>query len=339
MKPQKFEYHAPTTIAAAAQLLADPSKDNVILSGGQSLMPILNLRLANPTDVIDIGRIDGLATITPSDDFLTVGAMATHRQMLTSELVSEQAPLAQAAAGYIGYQAIRNRGTIGGSIAHADPAAEWPVVLLALDGDVALTSCSASCAGATSSSATSGGGASATDAPAIDAPVTEERVVKSDDFFEALFATAKRPDELITSVRLATRFAKNWGFAEFQRRTGDFAVVMVAVACVVKDNVVQEARVSLGGVADRPIRCPAAEAVLLGSPAQPMTSGSASQATALADTVLAAAEAARDSVSPPSDLHGSAEFRQRLIFAESQRAIAQALGTQVPARERQGASA
>lgn len=281
MKPPKFNYHAPATMQQAVELLAEVGDDAVVLSGGQSLIPMLNLRLANPTDVIDLGAIDGLDEVKISDDGLDVGAMVTHRRMETDPIVGEVLPLAQAAAGYIGFRAIRNRGTLGGSIAHADPAAEWPAVLLALDGEVHLAS------------------------------LTGTRTLRGEDFFESLFTTAKRPDELITSVQLSGRFSESWGFSEFQRRTGDFAVVAVAVGCVVEDGVVTEARVSLAGVSERPVRCAEAEAALMAGSSTPAND---------------AAVATRDAFEPVADSHGSSAFHKRLVFAETQRAVAQALG-------------
>lgn len=281
MKPPKFEYHAPGTLREALELLSEVGDDAVVLSGGQSLIPMLNLRLANPTHVIDLGGIDGLSEIEVHDDGLKVGAMTTHRQMETDPVVAKELPLAQAAARYIGYRSIRNRGTLGGSIAHADPAAEWPAIVLALDGVVHLAS------------------------------VSESRTVLGTDFFKSLFTTTKRPDELITSVQFSGRYSDAWGFAEFQRRSGDFATVAVAVACVIENGCVTDARISLAGVAERPVRCTEAEAALVAGSDTP---------------IYDAASAARDAVDPVSDSHGTSEFRKRLVFAETQRAVAQALG-------------
>lgn len=282
MKPPKFNYYAPRTVQEAVELLAGADDDAVLLTGGQSLVPMLNFRLARPSDVIDLGKIEGLANLTVRDGCVEVGAMVTHHRMEADPIIAEMLPLARAAAGYIGYRAIRNRGTIGGSIAHADPAAEWPTVLLALDGEVRLESVSGS------------------------------RTVRSDDFFESIFTTVRRPDELVTSLRMSSRFARNWGFSEFQRRTGDFAAVAVAVACVINDGVVAEARIALAGVAERPVRCPAAESALVDGET---------------DLAHAAAFAAADAFNPAGDSHGSGEYRKRLIFAETQRAVSQALET------------
>lgn len=282
MKPPKFSYHAPSTLKEALSLLSDLGDSAVVLSGGQSLIPMLNLRLANPSDVIDLGSIDGLTDISLVEGFAEVGAMVTHSRMETDPLISQLVPLAKKAASYIGYRAIRNRGTLCGSVAHADPAAEWPAVILALDGQVELSSAEGT------------------------------RSVAGEDFFESMFTTAKRPDELISAVRLSTRFVDNWGFSEFQRRTGDFAAVAVAVACVREHGSLVEARISIAGVAEKPVRCPEAEEALM--------NGSTTSA-------LDAAESARDAFDPLDDAHGSTAYRKRLVFAETQRAVTQALGT------------
>ena len=280
MKPPRFAYHAPETLPELLETLSTTGDEAVVLAGGQSLLPMLNLRLAAPSHIIDLGRVPGLDSVDSPNGSVEVGAMVTHRRMETEPVVAASAPLAQHAARFVGYRAIRNRGTVGGSVAHADPAAEWPIVLLALDGDVGLAS------------------------------VRGRRRVAAEDFFESVYTTAKRPDEVVTSLSFSARFARSWGFSEFQRRSGDFATVAVAVACAVEAGEVAEARVAIAGVADRPVRCRAAEAAL--------TAGSR---TAASD----AAEAACDSIEPISDIHGSSSFRKRLIYAETLRAARQAL--------------
>jgi carbon-monoxide dehydrogenase medium subunit len=282
MKPWPFRYHAPTSIEAAVEALALAGDDGLVMSGGQSLMPMLNMRLARPSDVVDLRSVPDLCRVELRGDVVEIGAMVTHRAVETDPVVATHLPLAHCAAGWIGFRAIRNRGTVGGSIAHADPAAEWPAVLLALDGSVTLQS--------------TGG----------------VRNVPSDEFFVSIFTTAKRPDEIITGLSFATRFAEHWGFAEFQRRTGDFALVAAAVACRVSDAVVSEARVVVAGVGATPLRCSAAEAVLVG-------------AARTDDIVASAAAAARDEVDPIADAHASAEYRRRLVFTETARALSQAL--------------
>ena len=280
MKPPKFAYHAPQTLPELLETLSAAGDEAVLLAGGQSLLPMLNLRLAAPSHVIDLGRVPGLDSVDSPNGSVEVGAMVTHRRMETDPVVAASAPLAKHAAGFVGYRAIRNRGTVGGSVAHADPAAEWPIVLLALDGKVGLAS------------------------------VHGRRRVAAEDFFESVYTTAKRPDEVVTSLSFSARFARNWGFSEFQRRIGDFATVAAAVACVVESGEVAEARVAIAGVADRPVRCREAEAAL-----------AAGSRTAATD----AAEAACDSIEPISDIHGSSSFRKRLVYAETRRAAQQAL--------------
>ena len=280
MKPPRFAYHAPQSLREASETLHELGEDAVVLGGGQSLVPMLNLRLVNPGHVVDLGAVPGLDGVTASNGTLEVGAMTTHRRMERDPLVGQVAPLAQRAASHIGYPAIRNRGTIGGSLAHADPAAEWPIVVLALDGEIALTSSSG------------------------------RRAISGEDFFLSMFTTAKRPDEVLTSVRLSTRFARHWGFSEFQRRAGDFATVAVAVGCVIDSGRIREARVGIAGVAERPLRCPEAEQALVAEVREPERE---------------AAAAAREVVEPVSDCHGSAAFRKRLVFAETLRAATQAL--------------
>jgi len=286
MKPCPFRYHAPTSIEAATEALALAGDDGLVMSGGQSLMPMLNMRLARPSDVIDLGAVADLRRVEACDGMVDVGAMVTHSAAETDPLIATHLPLAHGAAGMIGFRAIRNRGTVGGSLAHADPAAEWPALLLALDGHVTVRS------------------------------ATAVRTIPSDEFFVSVFTTAKLPGEIITGLSFAARFAQHWGFAEFQRRTGDFAIVAVAVACQVSDSVVTEARVVLAGVGSTPVRCAGAEAVLLGG-------------AATAQTAAAAAAAARDEVDPTSDVHASADYRRRLVFSETHRAVSQALSSRV----------
>ena len=278
MKPPKFRYHAPSSLDEALDLLATYGDDAVVLSGGQSLIPMLNLRLARPAEVVDIARIDELGYVEAGECSVSVGALVTHRKMETDFEVARLLPMAREAAGLIGFRAIRNRGTVGGSVAHADPSAEWPAVLLALDGSVEMRSSSG------------------------------VRQVDASDFFRSVFTTVRRPDEIVSSVRFGSRFAGSWGFSEFQRRTGDFAVVVAAVACADSSDRSGETRVALAGVADRPVRCAEAEAAL-----------------ADASDPRAAAEAARDAFDPAGDAHGSTAYRKQLVYAQVLRAATQAL--------------
>ena len=278
MKPPEFRYHAPSSLDEVLDLLDAYGDEAVVLSGGQSLIPMLNLRLARPAEVVDISRVEGIGLIEAGERSVSVGALVTHRRMETAPEVARLLPMARAAAGFIGYRAIRNRGTVGGSVAHADPSAEWPVVLLALDGTVELQSKSGA------------------------------RQIGAGEFFKSVFTTARRPDEMVSAVHFSSRFASSWGFSEFQRRTGDFAVVVAAVACADDSDRLGEARVALAGVADRPVRRTEAEEALVaaGDPA-------------------VAADAARDAFDPAGDAHGSTAYRKQLVYAQVLRAATQAL--------------
>lgn len=233
MKPPAFRYHSPSSVEEALHTLVAAGDEALLLAGGQSLLPMLNLRLANPSDLIDLGNIPGLDEITVVDGNVVIGSMVTECRVAADVSVAELVPMARQAVAHIGFPAIRNRGTVGGSIAHADPAAEWPVLALALDGRITLRS------------------------------LEGTRDVAAEDFFVSLFTTSKRSDELVIAVTLSGRFAEHSGFSEFQRRTGDFATVASAVGCRLSGSDVVEARVALAGVADVPIRCNAAEASLL----------------------------------------------------------------------------
>lgn len=173
MKPPKFRYHAPSSLDEALDLLAAYGDEAVVLSGGQSLIPMLNLRLARPAEVIDITRIDGLGFVESGECWVSVGALVTHRRMEIDPEVARLLPMAREAAGLIGFRAIRNRGTVGGSVAHADPSAEWPAVLLALDGSVEMRSSSG------------------------------VRQVGAGDFFRSVFTTAAGPTRLSLPSGLA----------------------------------------------------------------------------------------------------------------------------------------
>jgi len=219
---------------AVAQLaeLGDEAK---VLAGGQSLVPLLNLRLAYPAFLVDINPIGELDFITNGSG-VRVGAVARHRDVERSELVARANPLLAAAVKLVGHAAIRNRGTIGGSVAHADPAAELPTVLVALDGEIE----------ARSSRGT--------------------RTIAAAEFFEGFLTTTLQPDELLTEVKFpALPAGSGWSIQEFSRRSGDFGVVTVAVTLTAgTDGRIGEARVAFGGVAGTAVRAPSAEAALAG---------------------------------------------------------------------------
>ncbi len=236
MKPAAFDYRAPESLDQALALLAAQPAAK-LLAGGQSLVPVLNFRLAAPPLLVDLRRIPGLARIAlEPDGALTVGAMARHRVFERDARVRASQPLAAAAVPHIGHVAIRNRGTIGGSLCHADPAAEWPAVALAC--------------GATMTIAGPGG----------------TRTVGAEDFFTGLFETAVGAGEILTAVRFPVWPARRrHGFVEVARRHGDFALVGVAAAVDLDElGDVAAARIAVFGAADAPVLAREAAHVLVG---------------------------------------------------------------------------
>lgn len=227
MKAKAFAYHKPLTVAAAVEMLQND--EAMPLAGGQSLMPMMNFRIAAPEALIDLNAIEGLAGITVAEGWLNIGAMTRYTALEASEDVATHAPLLARALPHIAHPAIRNRGTIGGSCALADPAAEMPALLLALGGELTLQ------------------GGSGT------------RRIAADGFFLGLFETARDEDELITAVHLPLAASgQRFGFHEITRRHGDYAMAGCAISAG------QVTRVALFGVADRALRVPGAEAALPG---------------------------------------------------------------------------
>ena len=227
MKPAPFVYVAPASLDEAVAALGEHGEDAKVLAGGQSLIPLLSLRLARPTALIDLNGVAELSSIS-ANGAVTIGAMTRHRAVERSSEVARLVPLLSAAVPYIGHAAIRTRGTIGGSLAHADPAAELPAVALALDATFEVRSTRGS------------------------------RVIAADDFFEGYFTTALTPDEVLTSVTFP-KAAPGTGVSvqEMARRHGDFAMV-AAVATVAPGDV----RIAMINVADRPVRAREAEAAM-----------------------------------------------------------------------------
>lgn len=285
MKPAPFVYYRPDNVEEAIALLAEHGDDAKLLAGGQSLVPMMNFRLAQPAALIDLGGIDALVG-TRANGAIEVGAMTRQNQVVEAPEIAAQAPLLVEALGWVGHVANRNRGTFGGSVAHADPAAELPAALLALEAEMIVRG------------------------PA------GERVVSAEDFFLFYLTTALAPDELLTGVRVPmapdpTRRVVS--FLEVARRRGDFALVGVAaVADLDTDARVERARIAVLGVAGRPLRILEAEALLVGE--------------RLSDIELARAVAARvcAELDPVSDHHGSAQYRKEVAGTLVARAIQQA---------------
>ena len=236
MKPPPFEYSVARSVEEAVDLLGEHGDEAKVLAGGQSLLPLLSLRLARPGVLVDINPVAELATVGDGSG-LELGAMVRHRAAERSTEVRAEAPLVAEALRLVGHAAIRSRGTVGGSLAHADPAAELPAVLLALDGEVVATSRRGS------------------------------RTVAAASLFEGFLTTALEPDELLTAVRFpAWPAGAGWSFQEFSRRSGDFGVV--GVACMLAldgGGRIGQARLAFSGVAGTPVRAGTAEAMLAGA--------------------------------------------------------------------------
>lgn len=236
MKPAPFRYFAPRELSEALELMTSFGPTQKVLAGGQSLVPLMNMRLARPEQLIDLNRIQGLTFIRDHDGYVCVGAMTRHAELERSGIVREALPLLSLAVPYIGHLAIRNRGTLGGTVSHADPSAEIPAVLVAHGGEVVVRS------------------------------VRGERIIPVEEFFVSFLTTSLLEDEVVTEVRFARMPERTgWGFAEVARRHGDFALVSVAVMLRLARGEVADIRIVVGSVADRPYRADDAESRLLGS--------------------------------------------------------------------------
>jgi carbon-monoxide dehydrogenase medium subunit len=231
VKPAPFAYKKARTLEEAVALLGEP--DARLLAGGQSLIASLNMRLSQPSLLIDINHIGGLDGIALKNNVVEIGALTRYVQAERNEIIARHAPLIARALPHIGHVAIRNRGTIGGSIAYADPAAELPACLLALGGEVVAT------------------GPSGT------------RLIAADDFFKGLFETALKPQEIVTAIRVpAARPTSRCGFAELARRHGDYAMVGLAASARAAGRGFTHVRLGYFGVGATPLRAKKAEAML-----------------------------------------------------------------------------
>ncbi len=282
MKPPPFEYHAPASTTEALDLLGQFGSDAKVLAGGQSLVPLLNLRLARPAHLIDINGLESeIGQVGTNNGGLAIGAMTRQRTAERSAVIAERCPLLAEALPLIGHIQIRNRGTIGGSLAHADPASELPAVAMVLGAELVARSKSRG-----------------------------ERVIKAADFFVSFLTTALEPDELLVEVRLpGWPTGAGWSYQEISRRHGDFA--MVGAACLVRlngDGTIGEARLSYTGAAPAPVRARDAEQSLAGQ--QP--SG---------DAFAEAAEQAAKVLDPVSDVHAPAAYRLHVAKVLTRRAL------------------
>lgn len=235
MKPPPFEYSAPTSVSDAVALLVEHAEEEPrVLAGGQSLVPLMNFRLAQPGFLVDLRRVQGLDTLRLEGDALVVGAMVRQATAERSPDVALAAPLLAEALGHVAHPPVRHSGTVVGSIAHADPAAELPTVALALDAEMTAVG-----------------------------PRGERRIPAA-DFFQGPFTTALEPDEILTEVRFPP-FPGGQAFVEFARTHGNFAVVGVAALVAVADGRIARAAVAASGVGPTPVRLTGAERALVGA--------------------------------------------------------------------------
>jgi len=249
MIPAEFEYLRPASVQNAVTMLADAGEDAKVLAGGQSLLPLLRLRLAYPDVLIDTGRIPELQEIRDDGDTLFIGAMATHDAVLHSALIHQEAPLIALATATVADPAVRHRGTFGGSLAHADPAADLPAVVLALDGVFIAASAARG-----------------------------EREIPASDFFVDYLTSALEPDELLTGIRIP-KLGPGWTahYEKFHRTAQAWAIVGVACAVRREDGVIQDSRVALTNMGSRPVRASRVERAIYGATATNSAFRSAAQ--------------------------------------------------------------
>ncbi len=278
MKPAAFDYLRPASVGEAVAHLAEHGGDAKILAGGQSLVPLLNFRMLRPSVLIDINRLTELDYVREDGAGLRIGSLTRHHTLERSPLVRERFPVLAEAMAHVAHLAIRNRGTIGGTLSHADPAAELPMIAVLLDAEIR----------------------------------TNSRSHSADRFFQGPLTTALNEDELMTEIALpALPPRTGWGFEEFARRHGDFAIAAVAATLTASGEKIVEARLAAMGIGETPLRLSAVEASLVGQGFTP----------ALA---AAAGEQARASVQPFDDLHASADYRRHLVAVLTERAVAAA---------------
>jgi carbon-monoxide dehydrogenase medium subunit len=285
VKSAPFVYHAPKTVDDAVAKLAEFGPlDGRVLAGGQSLVPMMAFRLARPTHLVDINSVAGLDRLAVEGDTLSIAACVRHAAFHRSVVSGPTGSLLSAVASNIAHYPIRLRGTFCGSLAHADPASEWCLTAVTLGAEI------------------------------VAASRRGRRVIAADDYFEGMMVTALAEDELLLEARLPLLTPDtHFGFYEFSRRAGDYALAMALVTFRLRDGVIVEPRVGVGGAEARPRRMAKAEALLAGQ-------------SAGTETFRAAAEAAADAIDPLEDVHADAAFRLDLVRAVTRRALEQALG-------------
>jgi carbon-monoxide dehydrogenase medium subunit len=283
VKPARFEYHAPTSVDEAVQLLGTlAAEDGRILAGGQSLVPTMAFRLAKPGHLIDINAIAALEQIGTDDGALAIGACVRHAAFHRPVVAGPLGQLMSTVVRHIAHYPIRQRGTFCGSLAHADPASEWCLVAATLGAQMIALSTRGS------------------------------RTIAAEDYFTGIMTTALAEDELLAQVRIPL-LAPNthFGFREFSRRAGDYAIAMALVTFRLEGETIVEPRIGIGGAEANPRRIAEAEAALAGKPAD-------------AAAFRAAAEIAADAVEPLEDVQADATYRRDLVRAMTRRALEQA---------------
>lgn len=276
MKPPKFKYVAPSTLAEVVDVLA-AEPDAKVVAGGQSLMPLLAMRLAGPSVLVDLKDVPGLDRIEVGDTEVRIGARVTHHAIEHSSALTAAVPLLPEAARYVAHPQIRSRGTLGGSTAHADPSAEWPTVLLALDAVVDVV------------------GSQGT------------RSIPITDFFTGPFTSSMTSDEVLVAVRIP-RTTRRWAFQEAARKAGDYGLAIIVLTADVADGRISAARVGVGGAVGTVTRLAPVEEALEGAG---ITEETAARVSAIA----------ADAINPISDIHGSSDYRRRLVGNLVRRAV------------------
>ena len=284
MIPAKFDYTAPTTVEEALSALAEAGDDAKVVAGGQSLLPVLRMRLNAPELVVDLGRIDALRGIRDEADEVVIGATTTYQQVLEDPSVRQHLALLVKATETIADPQIRHRGTLGGALAHADPAGDVGAPALALGATFEITGPSGA------------------------------RTVAANDFFRGLFETAIGEGELLTAIRFPKH--TGWGahYEKFVRVSHQWSIVAVAATVRADGGTIQEARIGLTNMGDRPLRATGVEQALVGQPATE-------------DAVRAAAASAAEGTDPPSDLNGDADYRRSILPVLTRRAVLAAAGS------------
>ena len=286
MIPASFDYHAPRSVADAVKLLVDLGGDAKLLAGGHSLLPMMKLRFAQPSHLIDLGRIADLRGIAQSGDEIRIGAMTTEAELLHSSLLADKVPLLVEGAGWIADPQVRARGTIGGDISHGDPGNDQPALMLALDASFVLHG------------------------------PRGDRVVKADGYFVGPYATLLEADEILTQIRIPVPPpGSGWSYQKLKRKTGDFATAATAVVLQTKGGRVAKASIALTNVGPTALKATAAEASLVG---KALDEASVAEAARLAMSICAPTPDQRGDAAYKTAMCG--EMTRRALQAAAARA-------------------